>query len=889
MSTHSVIQTAGKNQDLPEPGKQSEMEHEWGVLALDDVLRRLDTDIESGLSADEAEKRMAKHGPNELAYRPQASILSLLAHQFLSSVVLLLIAAAAISFLTGEHLQSAGILAAVFINAIVGFFTELKAQMSLEALKKISGPTARIRRGGKDMHVAARELVPGDLVLLEAGVRIPAEIRIVESAALTVDESILTGESVPAYKSGLFVEGEEATSTLGFHGTYVLKGRGTGVVIATGRATRLGQLQCLLTQTASGQTPLEKRLEVLGGQLSILTLFICAALAVVGILYKEDVWAMLETSIALAVAAIPEGLPVVATLALAMGTQRMVKLGALMRELAAVETLGCTTVICTDKTGTLTENQMIATDIVLDRRVIKVSGVGYEPKGELTEGEEVIDPEQDDVLTEVLRAGALCNDARIERSKDDTWQVHGDPTEGALLAAAYKGGLEHKMLTKEFPRIGEIPFDLNRKRMTTIHDTGEQSIVAFVKGSPEQLIQACSSVNTASGIREMTADDRQWYGNKNEELAHNGLRVLALAMKTTRKSQWEEWSEKIEQDLTFLGLVGMRDLPRKGVHNALKKCHEAGIHVIMLTGDQPATARSIARDLNIIGNTAQEKDVLSGSDLEAMSADEMKSALQATKVLARVNPAMKLSIVKNLQERGEVVAMTGDGVNDAPALRQADIGVAMGLCGTDLAREASNMVITDDNFSTIVTAIEQGRIIYENIKRAICYLLTASIGSLLAIAIAIIIHDPLPLTPLQLLWLNLIMHVFPALGIVLQRAPRDLMRHPPRNPEEQLLERREFFEIITRGVLVSLSVIAAVQCMSLPALSGESLTAMSFTTIALSLLFQAWAWLGVGRHGSVRPNMLMWLMMIISYGLIFLALYVPPVSLVLETRPLGPA
>lgn len=860
---------------------------EWGSLPPEDVVRKLKTHATQGLSFDEAAVRLARVGLNEVAHDPGKSALSILVHQFLSSVVVLLLVAAGISFLTGEHLQAAGILAAVAINAIVGFATEYKAKISLEALREISAPTARVRRDGRDCSIPARELVPGDVVLVEAGNRMPADIRFLECASLTVDESILNGESAPVYKSAELVASEDHSSTLGFHGTYTLKGRARGVVVETGAKTRLGHLQCLLSSTEAGQTPLERRLETLGTHMSVLCVVICVALTLVGIFHQQNIWHMLETSIALAVAAIPEGLPVVATLALALGTQRMVKLGVLIRELSAVETLGCTTVVCSDKTGTLTENQMIVTDIVLSGHHIQVTGQGYTPEGEFNEAGRGLEAKSSLTLVRLLEAVSLCNDARLEKDREgEVWQAHGDPTEGALLALAIKAGLKQSELSERYPRVDERPFDLTRKLMTTIHSTADGDGIAFVKGSPEVILQASSRIQKDGELAELTEEEKTLLLDENMKLAEGGLRVLGAAMKRSKGQLTPAFISTVEEELDFLGLVAMRDLPRTGVKEALKKCHRAGIQVIMLTGDQPATARSIARDLNIVEKDSPESAVILGADMEQMSDKQTEEACQRARVMARVTPQMKLRIVRALQQKGEVVAMTGDGVNDAPALRQSNIGVAMGLCGTDLAREASNMVITDDNFSTIVTAIEQGRIIYENIKRAICYLLTATIASLITISLAILVNDPLPLTPLQLLWLNLIMHVFPALGIVMQQAASDLMKQAPRDPAENILGLREYLEIFGRGIIVSLSVLTVIQLLPILNMTATSITSICFTTISLALLYQAWAWLGLGQKDGVRPNIYMHVNMVVSYGLIFLALYVPPFSTALQTKPL---
>ncbi|MBX9670415.1 MAG: cation-translocating P-type ATPase [Candidatus Obscuribacterales bacterium] len=856
------------------------------------LLDELGSDSKSGLTEDVAKARLTEQGANEVEYKRGDSAFIIFLRQFKSSVVVLLLVAAAISFFTTQNvLQVIGILVAVIINAVVGFATEFKAQLSLSALQQIAGPTARVIRDSKHKLIPASELVKGDIIVVDAGCRIPADVCFIDAAALKVDESILTGESLPVAKSAMFIEGENEQSTLGFHGTHVLNGRGRAVVTETGRNTSLGRLQCSLLEGHAVPTPLEIKLEELGKQVSILTVVICITIVAIGLAYHRDIWSMLETSIALAVAAIPEGLPVVATLALAIGTQRMVKAGALVRQLSAVETLGCTTVICSDKTGTLTENKLLVTDIYFDKRHIKVSGSGYSPTGTFIEdGAEMV---ADAGLLRLLKASALCNDARLQHNKvDDSWNIAGDPTEGALLVAAAKAGFDHLELRNAHPRISELPFDLVRKKMATLHHGSDWQVDVFIKGSPEHVIADSCSIATIDGTVPFTDELKKNYLDANAAFAQDGLRVLGVAMRQLQ-SATEFYADEsvVIHELTFLGLIAMKDQPRIGVEQAIVACKQAGIKVMMLTGDQIKTAQSVGKELGIYDPTLHS--VLSGADLEKLDNKALATNLQDATILARVTPGLKLDIVKALQAQSNVVAMTGDGVNDAPALQQADIGIAMGLSGTDLAREASKMVITDDNFSTIVKAIEQGRIIYDNIRRAIGYLLTASLASVFTIATAMLMLGVLAMYPLQLLWLNLIMHVFPGLGIVLQGAAKGIMQRPPRDPVEKLLGKFEMTQIFARAIMVSLAAIGACHFSLTNGHSMTMLTTMVFATISCGLLYQAWIWLFTGTaydtnsRERVKVNNLMYLMMLISYALIPLAIYVPELQQILNTMPLG--
>lgn len=862
--------------------------------SLEAILKHFSVDANHGLSDEVAADRLKQFGPNRMTERKTHGVLIILVRQFQSTVVLLLIVAAAISYFSHELIQAGGILAAVIINAIVAFVTELKAKVSLDTLESLAGPTARTIREDREKEIPAYELVPGDIVILDAGSRVPADLRLIQASGLIVDESSMSGESVPVYKSTTSKEQDDhAESPMSWQGTLVLAGRGCGVVVATGDETKLGRLGKLLTETTSARTPLEDQLEALGKQLTLLIVVLCVVLAVVGILHKEDGWLMIQTAIALAVAAIPEGMPVVATLALAVGTQRMVRARALIRQLAAVETLGCTTVICTDKTGTLTENQMVVTDLALNSRHLNVSGTGYEPKGEVVEQGAPLCAIEDGILVDLLRAGALCNDAKIENHDGDCdWHVHGDPTEGALIAAAGKVGLNHERLCAAYPRVGEIPFDVTRKRMSTIHRTSDDRWFLYVKGSPESILKRSSHVHAVDADRPLTACDNEWFKNKNEEMAHRGLRVLAIAFRELESMQVELNGEDIETELTLLGLVGMSDQPRVGVEEAIESCKNAGIKVVMVTGDQPSTAQAVARDLGLFRSKNGDHSVVQGSELSRMNEAELRLTLKAAEILARVTPEMKLAVVKALQANGEIVAMTGDGVNDAPALRQANIGIAMGRSGTALAREASSMVITDDNFATIVKAIREGRIIYANIQKSIAYLLTAGLASVICVAGGVILDTGLPLSPLQLLWLNLIMHVFPGLGIVLERRHTEVMAKPPRDTTEQLVSQGVKWQILLRSFIVAIAVLCSIQIQQVFGEAGATTTTIGFATLSGALLLQALSWSAVDRGGQAgnkvrRPGWPMVINMAVSCVLLFAAVYFPGLQAVLKTQSLN--
>lgn len=839
---------------------------QWGpshayVNDLNLVVDRLSTDIANGLSEDEAAERLRSEGANAIQRTSDVQPIKILIEQFKSSVVILLLVAAGISSILREYLQTAGIIVAVFVNALVGFVTEFRAKVSLEKLSHLAGATARVRRNGKELLVSVSELVRGDVLLLQPGDRVPADCRLVEAPSLSVNESILTGESVPVWKTSSHSNSWEESVL--FQGTSIAGGRALAVIISTGKDTRLGALAVSTRAIDDTATPLQIALDRLGQKLTWVTIVVCAIVGVLGITLRGlDLLRMLETSIALAVAAIPEGLPVVATLALAIGIRRMVRKRALVRCLTAVETLGCTTVICTDKTGTLTENKMKVTAAFTRNGNATFSGTGYEPDGMVNIIESGIakDAAREE-LERTLIAGALCNDAVLQQ-KDNRWEVVGDPTEGALLVAARKLKFDERELAAQYTRIVELPFELERKRMSTMHGMDADDVMVFCKGSPEVLLPLCTRIGNGNSDEPLSEAERQSLLKRNTEMAAAGLRVLCIAQRKMPHGTICIDPANLETDLTFLGLVGMADSLRPNIEDAIMKCKRAGIRILMLTGDQQHTAEAVGRNIGI--------------------AD----------VLARVTPEMKLSVVRELRSKGEIVAMTGDGVNDAPALKQSNIGVAMGESGSDLARDASDLVITDDNFATIVSAIEEGRAIYRNIKRAVAYLLTASLSSVMVVAVGILVNKELLLSPLQLLWLNLIMHIFPGIGLVMQRDTRSAMFVPPRDPRESILTPQTLWSIIARSCVVAAAT-SFTPMLSHREFAGAQDSSIFLVVVSLSLLMQSWSWLwdrsaNADNAFSMKTisNGPMWGATILGVVMVLIAVYVPALQPILQTQPL---
>jgi len=749
----------------------------WHALSAADAAKQLSVEREKGLEPAEAAKRLAEHGPNKLPEAPGRSALRMFAEQFKSLLVAILAAAAILAGVMGEFVDAIAILSIVLLNAVVGFVQERNAANALAALRKMSSPTARVRRGGKTEVVPAADLVPGDVVVLEAGDRIPADLRLLTASGLQAAEAALTGESEPVEKNADAVSPADAPvgdrSGMAWTATNVTAGIGEGLVVATGASTEFGKIAGLVAAAKDEETPLQARLRAFGRLLVYGCLALVALVFVLGLLRGIKPLEMVLTSVSLAVAAVPEGLPAVVTVALALGVRRLARRRALVRRLASVETLGATTVICTDKTGTLTVGQMTVRVVAAIDGETTVTGDGYAVQGQFERGGAPVKPAPGEPVWEVLYAGAACSTARLVE-RDGATEVAGDPTEGAILVAAQKAGIR-----VEEPVLETRPFDAVRKRMSVVRQApgGPR---AYIKGATESIIPLCS----------LPPDYAAKVASLSDALALRGLRVLAIARKDSAQDP--------ETGLTFFGLVGLQDPPRAEARLAVENCGKAGIRVVMITGDHPRTAFAIARDLGI---AKSDEEVVAGPAIEAMDDGALAARVEAVSVFARVSPEHKLRIIRAWKSRGAVVAMTGDGVNDAPALKTADIGIAMGKSGTDVAKEASAMVITDDNFATIVAAIEEGRAIYENIRKTLLYLLSGNFAEILVMAVAVLLGWPLPLLAIQLLWINLVTDGFPALALATDPAERGLLSQRPRKPGTEIADRGFLGAVAFTGVI----------------------------------------------------------------------------------------
>jgi len=816
----------------------------WYTLSVAEVEQTLQTRISDGLSDAEVARRREQYGRNSLVESQGRPLYLILLDQFKSLIVALLIVATIIAFALGENIEAVAVLVVIVLNASVGFITEWKAEQALTALGKQTAPTAHVLRDGSEQQVAASELVPGDIVILAAGLRVPADGRIVESVQLQIGESALTGESHAVSKMCDPISDVKAPlsdrQNMAFLGTSVTDGRGRLVVTTTGMLTEVGRIGTMIEEAGTRSTPLERKLEHLGNSLIGVVLALCGVVVCVGWLRGNGFLYMLEVGVSLAIAAVPEGLPAVTTMTLAIGMQRMARMGALIRRLPAVETLGSTTVICTDKTGTLTKNEMTVRQLQLGTRQVEVTGVGYSLQGEFREGESVLKAESDPQLSLALRIGALCSDAKFDNSHDDS-SLLGDPTEGALLVAAAKAGMMKEELDREFPRVDEIPFSSESKRMTTIHRLPDGKKVAYVKGGPGVITEDCVSILTEHGIQPMSEDVRSQVLEGSVNMAKRALRVLALACKDVPEGI-ENDEAKWNENLVFVGMVGMIDPLRNEAKVAIETCRQAGIRTIMITGDHEETAAEIGRQLGL--NRDQKGQPLKtahGRNLNNLETAGWQEIASRVGVFARVSPEHKLRIVEAMQANGDIVAMTGDGVNDAPALKQADIGIAMGIKGTEVAKEASAMVITDDNFATIVRAIEQGRVIYANILRFVHYLFSCNLAEILVVFVALLLGWPLPLGALQILWLNMLTDVFPALALALEPSAPDVMKQSPRDPQEPLVTRGFILLISWQGLLLTAATLVAFAVgMQWHGSEGQGLvrsTTMAFMTLAFSQIF----------------------------------------------------
>ncbi|VVB67818.1 Potassium-transporting ATPase ATP-binding subunit [Candidatus Norongarragalina meridionalis] len=794
----------------------------WHSSDSHDAVSKLASSLH-GLSQKEAEHRLEESGANELKETPRAGPLRMFFGQFEDFMILILIAAAVISALLGEYLDAGAIIAIVVLNAILGFVQEYRAEKAIAALKRMSAPQARVLRDGKERKIEARLLVPGDVVLLAEGDRVPADCRLIEAVALEADEAPLTGESLPVHKVSEAVPEKaplaERKSML-FAGTAVTRGRGKAVVVETGMRTELGKIAQLVQDVQDDETPLKKRLEKMGKQLGIIALVICGVVFIAGFLRGEDALEMFLTSVSLAVAAIPEGLPAVVTITLAVGVQRMVKRKAIIRKLPAVETLGAATVICSDKTGTLTKNEMTVRELWFLNGSYHVTGAGYAPAGDFMRDGKKTDALKDKAAKLLIETGVLCNNASFEEGV-----VLGDPTESSLLVLAAKAGLGVEKSRRDNAFVSEIPFDSSRKMMTVVRKHGGKA-TAYTKGAAEVIVEKCAYVLKDGKETRITPALRREILEANKEMASKALRVLAFSVKTGAKDA--------EKGMTFVGLCGMNDPPRQEAKEAISLCKTAGIRVMMITGDNAETAKAVAHELGI-----PSEGVLTGPDIDALSEYEFDKAVGRTSVFARVSPEHKLRIVEALKKRGEIVAMTGDGVNDAPALKKADIGVGMGITGTDVSKEASDMIVTDDNFASIVSAVEEGRIVFDNVLKTVRYLISCNIGEVLTIFIAVIVGLKTPLLPIQILWMNLVTDSLPALALGMDPKDPDVMKRKPREPSENILNKRTLVSALSMGVLMAAGVLG-VYLYTMPE-GIEKARTMAFTTIIFFQFFYAFA------------------------------------------------
>jgi Ca2+-transporting ATPase len=874
---------------------------EWYQLSVNEVLNKLESDPEQGLTSTEAAKRLDQFGPNELVEKGAKSPWLILWDQMKEPMVIVLIIAAIVSLLLNEFEDAIIILAIVLLNAVIGFSQEYRAEQAIAALKQLSVPIVKVRRDNKTKEISALKLVPGDIVSLETGGLVPADGRLIEEANLKIEEAALTGESEPVQKSTNTIPEEDLAigdrRNMVYMGTVATYGRGTAVITDTGMNTQLGNIADLIQGVEEDQTPLQKRLAYLGKVLAGVALVIIALVVILGLLRGEPLEQLFLVGISMAVAAVPEGLPAVVSITLALGAQRMLKRNALIRRLPAVETLGSVTVICSDKTGTLTQNRMTVTVLDVLGHSLEVETL-LDSKGVVLDAE--LDPAQppgERTLSLLLKAGALCNDAYLETDADGTEHFIGDPTEAALVKAASELGYNKEDLESQFPRVAEVPFTSERKRMTTIHEATvdrhlleeawrDVPFVVFTKGAVDSLLEISTQIWTGEELLPIDDEMEQRINEANKAHAQQGQRVLGVAFKALEELPEKIDEESIEHDLIFLGLQSMIDPPRPEVREAVITAREAGSRPIMITGDHPLTAQSIAADLTISNNGK----VLTGRELSQMSSDDLDLAVEDVSVYARVSPEHKLNIVDSLQNNGEVTAMTGDGVNDAPALKKADIGVAMGITGTDVSKEAADMVLLDDNFATIVAAIEEGRTIFDNIRKFIKYTLSSNTGELFTMLVAPFLGMPLPLLAVQILWINLVTDGLPGLALAIEDSEPGIMRRPPWKPSESIFSRGMGWRIIWIGILMGLVSVGVGYFYYQENPNGVWQT-MVFTTLVLAQMGNAMA-IRSNTESVFKIGFFSNRMMILAIGVTFILqlalIYVPFLQRFFGTKPLVP-
>ena len=869
----------------------------WHTLSSEEVLRRLNSS-QKGLSKEEAEKRLQIYGYNEIEEKKKKTTLRIFVEQFKSFLVAILLFAILFSIIMRDYIDAGAIATILLLNAVLGTFQEYRAEKSLEALKRLAAPKAKVIRGGLEITIPARELVPGDIVVLRVGDKVPADCRLIESYNLRVDEAILTGESVPVEKDPSVVLDEETPlperKNMIYSSTTVSYGHGLGVIVATGMKTEVGKIAEMLKEEEERATPLQERLDRFGKKLGLFILILCAIVAISEIIEYGGLHSLrvledaILTSISLAVSAVPEGLPAVVTVTLALGMRRMAKRNAIVRRLSAVETLGSATVICSDKTGTITRNEMTIREVWLYNHSLIVTGEGYKPEGKFILGEgsssREIFPEDLPGFELLLKTGVLCNDASLV-STGGEFHTSGDPTELALLVLGAKGGLMKKPLEEKEPRIDEVPFDSTRKMMTTIH-RNSKGLIAYSKGAPEAILRVCDRILVNGEVMRLNSEVKEEILSRVEDMAKRAMRVLALAYRRLDEGYNRE---EVEKGMVFLGIVGMIDPPRAEVKEAVKLAKQAGLKVIMVTGDHKLTAEAIAKEVGI--SEGKRSIIITGEELENMSDEELDNVIDKVTVFARVSPKHKLRIVDSLKRRNHIVAMTGDGVNDAPSVKRADIGIAMGIRGSDVTKEAADMVLADDNFATIVAAIEEGRTIYENIRKFIRLLLSANWDEIGVVFIAAMAKLPVPFLPVQILWINLVTDGLPALALGMDPPDPDVMKKSPRNPQEEIYH--GMFEFILIAAIVA-AIASLLPFYYLYKTTGDVSLArtVAFTVAVFFEMFLSFNCRSPERYiftskKGLMANKTLFLAVTLSLFLQLLVIYIPFLRVVFETSSLG--
>ena len=866
---------------------------EWYNKGKKEVLNELKTNLSSGLSNKEAAERLEIYGKNELEAQTKKSFISKLIAQFADFLIVILLIAAGISAFVGEREDAFVILAIVIINAILGIYQEGKAEKSVEALQKLSAPNAKVIREGNLLTLPASEIVPGDVVVLEAGDIIPADIRLLESSNMKVEEASLTGESVPVEKDAksqiVGSVGIGDRHNMGFSSTIVTYGRGKGVVIGTGHNTEIGNIATKIQSYDDEETPLQTKLNQLGKVLGTLTIMICIIVFVLGYLQGRQVLKMLLTSISLAVAAIPEGLPAIVTIVLSIGMNRMAGKNAIVKKLLAVETLGATSVICSDKTGTLTQNEMTVVKAFVDDKILDVEGGGYDPFGDVKLDGKKININSLPNLRNLVSIGSLANDAQLSNASG-SYKIIGDPTEGAIITFTGKLGQTAEQLNMIYPRIEELPFDSARKMMTTFHSNYiNGKIVSFTKGAPDIVISKCTKMALNGKIVDFTKELKDKVLAVNTKFARSALRVLSMAYNVWNEVPQHPSFELVENDMIFVGLVGMIDPARPEVKESIKLCKQAGIETVMITGDYKETAYAISKDLGMVESESQ---AIMGEELDKYSDKELREVVKKTKVYARVSPEHKVKIVTALKENGQITSMTGDGVNDALALKKADIGVAMGITGTDVAKNTAEVILTDDNFATIVNAVEEGRIIFSNIKKFVFFLLSCNIGEILLVFVSILIGWEVPLVPIQLLWLNLVTDSFPAMALGVENAEPGIMSQAPRDTKEPILDKSMMGGIVFQAIAIAFASLLSYFWAAGMYGIGHGLVhvrTVVFTTLITAELFRAFSsrsqdytLFKIGLFSNVR----MIQAVLVSFLLTVAVIYVPVLNEIFDVMPL---